>query len=222
MLLAIDTSTQQVGIALYDGAMVIGEMIWRTKNHHTVEVAAGIEEILKKTGVDQEQLTGLGVALGPGSFTSLRIGLAVVKGLALSLHIPVVGIPTHDILAGLQAPVQYPLCTIIQAGRGRLAVAWYKNQNYTWVPEGDPEILNVAQLSEKITTPTIVCGELTAEERQSLSRQRKNVILASPVQSVRRPAQLAEMAWKRIRKNNVDDVVSLAPIYLQVGDPIPD
>lgn len=222
MLLAVDTSTQQVGIALFDGAQIIGEMIWRTKNHHTVEIAAGIEEILKKTGVDQDDLTGLGVALGPGSFTSLRIGLAIVKGLALSLHIPVSGVPTHDIVASLQPVSQYPLGAIIQAGRGRLAIAWYKNHNYSWVPDGNPEILNVNQLLEKIIKPTILCGELTAEERQVLSRQRKNVILASPIQSVRRPGQLAEIAWKKIRKHDFDDIASLAPIYLHVGDPIPE
>ncbi len=102
MLLAVDTSTQQVGLAIHDGAQVIGEMNWRSKNHHTVEVATAIDHLFTRTGLQRDQLTGLAVALGPGSFTSLRIGMALVKGLALALHIPVVGIPTHDILASIQ------------------------------------------------------------------------------------------------------------------------
>lgn len=221
MLLAVDTSTQQVGLSIHDGAQVLGEMNWRSKNHHTVEVAAAIEEIFKRTGVKRDQLTGLAVALGPGSFTSLRIGMALVKGLALSLHIPVVGLPTHDILASIQPINQYPLCAVIQAGRTRLAVSWYQNQKFNWVKNENMLVVKVDELAEMIQQPTIVVGELSAEERQILSRKRKNIILASPVQSVRRSAQLAELAWKRIRKNDFDDVVTLSPLYLHIGDPIP-
>ncbi|MAT42025.1 MAG: tRNA (adenosine(37)-N6)-threonylcarbamoyltransferase complex dimerization subunit type 1 TsaB [Anaerolineaceae bacterium] len=222
MLLAVDTSTQQVGLALYDGAQVIGEMNWRSKNHHTVEVAEAIDELFNRTGVKRDELTGLAVALGPGSFTSLRIGMALVKGLALSLHIPVVGIATHDILASIQPLSQYPLCAVIQAGRTRLAAGWYKNEKFTWVKNGEPLVLKVNELAEMIQEPTIVVGELSPEERQILSRKRKNIILSSPVLSVRRSAQLADLAWKRIRKNDLDDVVTISPIYLHVGDPIPE
>ena len=88
MLLAVDTSTQWVGLALYDGAQVLNETVWRTHNHHTVELAPALDTVLKSTAIRPEGLQALGVALGPGSFTSLRIGLAVVKGLALALHLP--------------------------------------------------------------------------------------------------------------------------------------
>ena len=73
MLLALDSSTQTVGIALFDGAQVIGEIIWQTRSHHTVELSPAIEELFKKCGINYGQLNGLAVAAGPGSFTSLRI-----------------------------------------------------------------------------------------------------------------------------------------------------
>jgi tRNA threonylcarbamoyladenosine biosynthesis protein TsaB len=66
-----------------------------------------------------------------------------------------------------------------------------------------------------------VCGELTGEARAILARKRKNVLLASPAQSLRRPSFLAELAWKRWQAGQVDDPVTLAPIYLHVGEPIP-
>ena len=47
MLLAIDSSTQTVGIALFDGSQVIGEIVWQTRNHHTVELAPAIDEYLR-------------------------------------------------------------------------------------------------------------------------------------------------------------------------------
>ncbi len=110
---------------------------------------------------------------------------------------------------------------MIQAGRTRLAAAWYLNEKFAWVISGEPVVLKVDELAERIQQPTIVVGELSAEERQILSRKRKYIILSSPVLSVRRSAQLAELAWKRIRKNDYDDIVTIAPIYLHIGDPIP-
>jgi tRNA threonylcarbamoyladenosine biosynthesis protein TsaB len=99
MLLAIDTSTARMGLALYDGVSVPGEFIWRSDLHHTQELAPALAELLRRVDIKMKAVTALGVALGPGSFTSLRVGLAFVKGLVLARHIPVIGIPTLDIVA---------------------------------------------------------------------------------------------------------------------------
>src|SRR5512134_2940864 len=103
MLLAVDTSTAQVGLAIYDGSQVIGEYAWRTSQRHTVELAPAVAELLARCGVSVDTVQVLAVALGPGSFTSLRVGLSLVKGLAISRKLPVIGIPTLDILAAAQA-----------------------------------------------------------------------------------------------------------------------
>ena len=99
MLLAIDTSTAQIGLALYDGTSVPGEFVWHSGLHHTEELAPALAELLTRVGIKMDAVTVLGVALGPGSFTSLRVGLAFVKGLVLACHLPIVGIPTLDIVA---------------------------------------------------------------------------------------------------------------------------
>ena len=88
MLLAVDTSTTQVGLAIYDGAQVLGEFAWRSGQRHTVELAPAVAELLARCALTINDVNALGVALGPGSFTSLRVGLALVKGIALSRHIP--------------------------------------------------------------------------------------------------------------------------------------
>ena len=76
MLLALDTSTLTCGIALYDDPVVVGEMMWRTASHHTVELAPAVAELLRRCSVAPTDLKCVAVALGPGSFTSLRISLA--------------------------------------------------------------------------------------------------------------------------------------------------
>ena len=166
MLLAIDTSTRWVGLALYNGASVTGEMVWESQNNHTVEVAPAMQTMLKRNGVAQDDLRAIGVALGPGSFTSLRIGLGLAKGLALALNIPVIGIPTLDVLVAAQPVQDLPLAAVLQAGRGRLAVAWYKMEllprsHAAWRCQVEPMVMQVEDLAQQIHRPTLVCGELT-------------------------------------------------------------
>jgi tRNA threonylcarbamoyladenosine biosynthesis protein TsaB len=161
-------------------------------------------------------IEALGVALGPGSFTSLRIGLSIVKGLALALRIPIVGVPTLEFLTAAQPIQEIPLAAVLTAGRNRLAVGWYAAGKQSWESQGEPKVTTAAEaLFEQIEEPTLVCGELTAAERQILARKRRIIILASPAISLRRPSFLAEIAWKRWRSGKTDDAISLAPIYLQ-------
>jgi len=219
MLLAIDTSTAQIGLALYDGAQVIAEYAWRSSRRHTVELAPAISELLDRCGLTMDEVRAVGVALGPGSFTSLRVGLALAKGLALSKHIPLVGIPTLDILAHAQPVSKLPLAIAVQAGRSRFAMGWYKSSRKKWQAQGPARIATLEEIRAGIGNPTILCGEFTAGERQQLDQ--KEIHLASPISSVRRPALLAELAWARWEAGEVDDEASLAPIYLHTDGSLP-
>jgi len=111
-----------------------------------------------------------------------------------------------------------PLAALLQAGRGRLALVWYKAVKGRWKAQGDAQIIHAEELAEQIEQPTLVCGELTAEERHILSRKRKLALLASPA---RRPSFLAELAWERWKAGKTDEVIGLAPIYLHVAEVIP-
>jgi tRNA threonylcarbamoyladenosine biosynthesis protein TsaB len=226
MLLALDTSTRTVGIALYDGAQVLSESTWTSHDYHTVELAPAVAETFKKSGKSVEDLEALVVARGPGSFTGLRIGLALAKGIALVRHIPIIGIPTLDALAAAQPVGSEPMVAVLRAGRGRLAVNWYRAVAGVWQSEGNIEALTPADLAERIQSPRIqspvrVCGELSEDERRLLGRKRKSVLLASPAQCLRRPSFLAELGWQRWQAGKVDDPATLSPIYLHYNEPIP-
>lgn len=220
MLLAVDTSTRAIGVALYDGARVLSEMTWISKNHHTIELAPTVEQALRQVGAETGDLQALGVAIGPGSFTGLRIGLALAKGLALSHRLPVVGIPTLDVIAGaLPVPPRSRLAAVLEAGRRRLAIGWYRAQDGEWQPDGDLLNLTLEEFAETITGPALVCGELSGEVRERLSNTKS--IIPSPAECVRRPAVLAALAWKCWQAGNTDDPATLKPIYLHHGEPIP-
>ena len=220
MILAIDSSTQWMGLALYDGSQILYEKVWRTNRRHTVELVPSIQNIFKETGLEITALKAIAVALGPGSFTSMRIGLAVAKGLALSLHIPVIGVPSLDISAYGQPIQDLPMFCILKVGRGRFAAREYRSNGKTWEVAGELLTLTPKELEERITSPTIICGEIDAEDRRTLERRWRNALVANPAANMRRPAHLAEIAWTRLAANEVDDPISLAPIYVHtLGGP---
>lgn len=221
MLLAIDTSTQRIGGALYDGVQVLFETVWISNNRHTTDLAPAIADMLAKAQLKASDLQAVAVALGPGSFTGLRIGLALAKGLALAHHIPVIGIPTLDALAVAQPVTAGAMAAVLKAGRGRLAVSWYEAAGQTWKSLNKIECFTPQELVQVIERPTVVCGELTEEERRLMSRKRKTIQLASPAQSLRRPGYLAELGWQRLQAGNPDDPATISPIYLHYNDPIP-
>jgi tRNA threonylcarbamoyladenosine biosynthesis protein TsaB len=220
-LLALDTSTRTVGLALYDGVQVLSEAAWTSQDYHTVELAPAVWDAFQKTGIGMDHLGAIGVAIGPGSFTGLRVGLALAKGLALACHLPLVGVSTLDVLAAAQPLSELNMAAVLRAGRGRLAVGWYRVSGQTWQRVENIEVLTPGDLVVKIHSATLVCGELNEAERDLLRRQQPLACLASPARSLRRPAFLAEMAWTRWKAGQTDDPTGLSPVYLHYNDPIP-
>lgn len=218
MLLAIDTSTKWVGLALYDGITVSSEQIWQTREHHTVELAMAVNHLLEQTGVQPVGINVLAVATGPGSFTSLRIGLALAKGMALALNVPLIGIPSLDVLVAAIPLGDFPLIAVLQAGRGRLAAVRYEVGSNGWQSVNQPLICDIQGIFTMMDGLTMVAGELNVEQRHLLSDRRKHILLASPAACLRRPSYLAELAWKRFTAGEYDDSPSLAPIYVHVAE----
>jgi tRNA threonylcarbamoyladenosine biosynthesis protein TsaB len=221
MLLAVDTSTQFMGICLYDEGQVLGEMVWKTNRHHTEELAPSIDMLFYRCGVEIKDLSALAAAIGPGSFTSLRIGLSHLKGMSLALHLPMIGVPTLDVLAFAQPGSEKSLVACLQAGRNRLAYQEYDWKGRKgWQSEREPRIAFATEFEERFPDPVVICGEISEEDRELL-KSVPQFELTSPAQAFRRPAFLAELAWKRFIKKDCDDPATLAPIYLHIANPSP-
>jgi len=214
MILAMDTSTQWMGLALAHEQQILYEKIWKTRRRHTVELTPAIQQALAECGCQTSQLSSVAVARGPGSFTSLRIGLAVAKGLALALGVPIIAIPTLDITAACQSPNDLPMIAVLKAGRERFACCRYEWTSQGWFAQGEIFSASAQQLEESIASPTLICGEIDAQDRKTLERRWRNVRVADAADNIRRPSRLALLAVQKLEANQSDDVVSLAPIYL--------
>ncbi len=227
MLLALDTATRVISLALHDGDRLIAESSWQTANHHSVELAPAIDAMLSRAGIEAAGLRAVAVALGPGSFTGLRIGLGLAKGMAIALGMALIGVPTLEILAAAQPPFDGTLIAVLQAGRGRVCAQRFCREGKAWVPQGEAAILDWKTLVESIgeDEPTLLSGEIDASGAARLaaaSQAGRPITLAPPAQRLRRAGFLADCAWTRLNRGDTDDPYLLVPIYLhQPGVPHP-
>ncbi|NIM94159.1 MAG: tRNA (adenosine(37)-N6)-threonylcarbamoyltransferase complex dimerization subunit type 1 TsaB [Anaerolineales bacterium] len=213
MLLALDTATRAIGVALHSGDELLAEHTWVSRGYHTVQLSPEIALMLRRANCSPSDLTAVAVARGPGSFTGLRIGMALAKGMALAHHLRMIAVPTLDILAGSQPPREEPMFAVLQAGRGRIAAVWYNWSPTGWEAEDEAETMTWEDVIASLEEETYICGEIDRDGLTVL-REEPLAIIASPALSLRRPGILAELAWSRMRNGDVDDPASIEPAYL--------
>lgn len=206
MLLAIDSATQCVNLALHDGQEVLAEHSRRSVNRHSVELPPMVERLLAS---EERDLDALAVAGGPGSFTGLRIGVAFAKGLATARGLPLVPVRTQEILAAALPPCPgHRLLVLLEAGRGRVIAAPFRRHAGRWRTSGEERLTDVAQLLRSLDAPTFLAGELDAAGRSMLEQAQRDgapLQVASPALSLRRAGFLAEIALERLRAGSPQD-----------------
>ena len=121
LLLALDTSTSNASVAVFDGHRVLSETTWLAGREHSTRLLVEAQIGLERVGKAPEHLTGLMVARGPGSFTGVRVALSVAKGMAAALRIPAWGVSSLDALALAARDSVLPVRVVLEAGRGLLA-----------------------------------------------------------------------------------------------------
>ncbi len=216
MILAIDTATHWIGLALHDGQTLLAEHGWRASSRHTVELAPAVARMWRQTGVSNEAVKGIAVAIGPGSYTGLRIGLAFAKGLALTLHIPLMGVPTLDILAAALPILSQEIVLVAEAGRTRVCAATYKSQaRKRWHAEAPPVIMTWDKLLSETAEQTTFAGEISTAAARQIKAAHKKFRMAPAATSARRAGYLAEIGWQRFKRNRVDNAAELTPVYLR-------
>ena len=216
MLLAVDTSTTRAGIALYDGE-VIAESVWLAGRDHGRHLKPVIEQTLGRLGLKPSDLSAVAAARGPGSFTGLRVGLAVARGLQVGLGIPLYGVGSLDVLANGLPPLDYAIWAVLAAGRGRYATARFRPSRGGYVQEGEVMGITLETLVHLAVERCGIVGDLDAEARTTLLALGDHIWVAPAALSVRRPAVLAELVWQRIQRGEPPTSDAGEPVYLVRG-----
>lgn len=125
-LLAIDTSSILAGVSIIKDGELLYEANAITKYTHSVNIMPMIEEALIRIGIEISQIDLLAVVTGPGSFTGVRIGVSLVKGLAQGLNIPCIPINALDALAYGSIEKKALICPILDARRQQVYGACFQ------------------------------------------------------------------------------------------------
>ena len=212
MLLAIDTSTRYAGVALADGGRVISCRSWYSAVNHTAELMPAVAETLGAAGATVDDLEGIAVALGPGGFSALRVGMSVAKGLALAADKPVAGVGTLDLEAWPYREAGLPVCALLDAGRGEVATALFREGS-----RARPDsIVAPEELAVEVGETRLFCGE-GLQPYGELLRQwlGSRAVLAGNAPAARLYA-LAALGRERLDAGDGDEVATLQPYYLRM------
>jgi len=213
MLLAIDTSTRYGGVAIENGGRILSSRTWHSTQNHTLELMPAIRELLDSANVSIKELEGIAVALGPGGFSALRVGLSVTKGLAIATDIPTVGVKTLEAEAYPHAARNMPVCPSLPAGRSQVAWALFRKDDDHLRQLTDEQLSTPEELVEAVTERAIFCGE-AAPGLVDLLRSTDAEVVADFNPQARLEA-LAVIGESRLARGERDDVESLQPFYLR-------
>lgn len=211
-VLAVDTSTMAGGVALLDDTRVVGESLLDVRTTHSERLMLAVDRVLADAGWGARDLDGLAVAVGPGSFTGLRIGLAAVKGLALAIDRPIAAVPTLDAMAAGLPWASRPVCPVLDARKGEVYACLYRWDAALMHREWDYLALSPEALATRITEPVLAVGDGAT-------------LVSSPlvtvVRPVRRGPSAAAVGWlgvERLRHRDIVSAAALVPLYLRPSE----
>ena len=221
MILAINSSTPQYGIALMTlQGIVVAEYMVIPKGNTFTEFMPAIDRLFRVSGIDSREINVVAVATGPGSFTGLRVGLAAAKGIAYSLNIPLIGVSGVDALASSISYTEVPVCSMITSRRDEAFYAFYeKGKDCNLTRQSDVRSMRIKEIGLSIDCPTIIVGN-DFKKQEPLIREsvNKHIIYARPDHWNLRASLIGMSGLRRFHNNDFDDVGDIVPDYFRPPD----
>ena len=216
MLLAIDTSTRYGGVALWNGEHLLSAYSWHSTRNHTAELMPAVDYVLKRAGTRIASLEGIGVALGPGGFSALRVGISAAKGMAIPLDLPVMGVGTLEIEAYPYCGTGLPICPIMDVARGEVATATFRMTRGSWKKTEQERVCSIEEVLESISEPTVLCGEGVSQRSEFLGASLgDNGLIIDFHSPASRLLALGRLATQRLANKDVDALPAVQPLYLR-------
>ena len=227
LILALDSATPVAGVALWEDGKLLREEFVNYKKTHSETLMPMVKQVLDACEKQIKQVNAIAVTIGPGSFTGLRIGLAAVKGMALALDIPVIGISTLEVMAHNFSYTDALVCPLLDARKKEVYAGFFS------VAQRYPQRLgeDVASSPEKfVSAAQRLCQQEGKEQiillgdgvypYQSYFQEElgSNCLIAPTHLMLPRASALADLAESRAKDENYDDALSLRPVYLRLSE----
>ena len=228
IILAVETSTEAESIAIVEAAAqregefapaakLLAEYTLNVTANHSGRLMPAIDHLLREASLSIRDVHGISLALGPGSFTGLRIGVSTVKGLAYALKVPVVGIPTLDALAQNARYASSLVCPVLDARKKEVYAALYRGDGSGRIVKlSEDWVLSPADLVSRIPEKTLFLGNgIPVAGKDLKERLGSQALFASPELCVPRAANVASLSIPAFQKGSTLDLFSFIPIYVR-------
>jgi len=218
-VLGIETSTYSGSVALVEGDVILGEILFNLGPAHSEKTLPMIDWLLKEIGIKGNEIDGIAVSKGPGSFTSLRVGVSTAKGLAYSLGIPVIGVSSLEILAQNLLHTRYPICTIIDARKRELYAAFFRGSDDKVIRQRDDHLTTPEDLVRILNEKIIFIGNGAVIYREFLESSLGNLALFTTSSfNYQRASNCAKIGIERLNVDYKNGYSEFSPQYLRKAD----
>lgn len=218
IVLSIDSSTECASCAVLEDNKLLGEINFNNKKQHSVILMPMVDSLLKNLQLNISEIDGFVISKGPGSFTGLRIGMAMIKGLSQGTKKPFVAVSSLDALAFNLAYSEGIICPILDALRGNVYTAFYAFEAGVLKRFSDYMTISIEELIDKLkeyNSPISFVGDGTYKFRENLQSSISNVRFAPAHLNLARAAALGELGLKLMAAGHFDDLYTSAPLYLR-------
>ena len=220
LVLALDTATPQVSVAIGDDGSLRGEVRVRGGRRHAEQLAPAIDFLCRQTRVDLRHVAVVAVGVGPGLFTGLRVGVTTAKVMAQALRIPVVAVPSLDLIAYPLRASARRIAVVVDARRHEVFAARYRPvpggvqrvSDYTVGP-ADEVVADLAADGEDV----LLAGDSVAANRDAFAALGRAEV-AGPLFEAPSVAALVELATGRFEREEFASPFEVRPLYLRASD----
>lgn len=221
LLLSLETSTQCCSAALHNDGVLVASKITETPRSAASQLAVMIEEVFHLAGIKAQELNGVIVAAGPGSYTGLRIGVATAKGLCYALNIPVVSVNTLELMSfqflstksfGEEVDGKNViLCPMLDARRMEVYCALL-DRSLNYIEPVQAKVIDGESFNDVLeTNPVFFFGDGADKCRVMINHDNAHFYEGvAPLAT-----SLGEIGFKKWKKGEYEDLVSFEPFYLK-------
>ena len=218
-ILGIDTSSPTGSVALVDNDDVISESLLNSSKNYSDKLLIEVDAILNSSKTKLNQIDGFVITTGPGSFTGLRVGMSLLKGLILATQKPFASVNTLDAYAETVQPGPYAICPVLDARKKEVYTALYNSKNGLCVRETPDKAITPMELCDQIKKPTAFVGNGLVAYRELLSsRLRKKYMHNAPLKKLTVAASAVLIASRDFEKNLQNNLDSLTINYIRPSE----
>jgi tRNA threonylcarbamoyladenosine biosynthesis protein TsaB len=221
LVLGIETSTPHTSVALGTEQGLVASTVFSSQQASHEVVIPTVQHLLAWTDLKLSSIAGIGVGIGPGLFTGMRVGIATAKTLAQVLGIPVLGLASLDVLAFSARYSRRLICAAIDAKRGEVFSAFYRPAPGGVTRESPFQVGSPSALAAELQArpdDVLVVGNGGLVYRRELEEAGKHVEIASATLAFPSAAAVVELAIPRFQREEFDRVYELKPLYIRKSD----